>query len=56
VLGYDIFSVGYTDRITPKSNAGTLVYKPGTGAAKTYTHNEELYRDYHAIRREKGLE
>lgn len=56
VLGWDIFSVGYTDSISPKSNAGNISYKPGSETFKRVAFNEALYEDYRLIRDEKGLE
>ena len=56
VLGCDIFSVGYTDSISPKSNAGNISYKPGSETFKRVAFNEALYEDYRLIRDEKGLE
>lgn len=55
VMGWDIFSVGFIDGISPKSNAGNISYKPGSETFKTVSFNKSLYDDYHAIRNEKGL-
>ena len=55
VMGWDIFSVGYIDDISPKSNAGNVSYKPGSETFKLVSFNKSLYDDYYAIRKEKGL-
>ena len=55
VYGYDVFALGFTDRISPKSNAGELVFKPGSCTAKRVVFDETLYDDYRNIRKEKGL-
>ena len=56
VYGYDIYSIGYTEKIFPNSNAGNIVYRPGRNTFKKVNYNEELYSEYHDIRREKELE
>lgn len=55
VMGWDIFSVGYAEGISPKSNAGNISYKPGSETFKKISFNQSLYDDYFAIRKEKGL-
>lgn len=55
VMGWDIFSVGYIDGVSPKSNAGNISYKPGSETFKAVSFNKSLYDDYFAIRLEKGL-
>lgn len=56
VMGYDIFSVGYTDTVSPKSNAGTISFRPGTETFKKVEFDKALYDDYFSIRKEKGLD
>lgn len=56
VLGYDIYSIGYTEKISPNSNAGDIVYRPGRNTFKKVQFNDKLYSEYRAIRQEKGLD
>ena len=55
VMGWDIYSVGYVEGISPKSNAGEISYKPGSETFKVVSFNKSLYDDYYAIRKEKGI-
>lgn len=55
VMGYDIFSIGYIEGVSPKSNAGDIVFKPGSETYSKVKFNRFLYDDYQAIRQEKGL-
>lgn len=55
VMGWDIFSVGYIEGISPKSNAGYISYKPGNETYRSVSFNKSLYDDYFSIRHEKGL-
>ena len=56
VKGYDIYAIGNTDNIFPKSNADSLVYRPGSTKFKEVVFLDAIYDEYISIRLEKGLD
>lgn len=56
VKGYDILSLGYTERFHTISNAGKLFYSPGEDKIKNIEYNNYFYDSFEEIRRKKGLD
>lgn len=55
VKGYDILSLGYTNRFHTISSAGPLFYSPGENKLKWVNYDQFIYDDYERIRERKGF-
>ncbi|MDR2524751.1 MAG: radical SAM protein [Oscillospiraceae bacterium] len=55
IKGYNILSLGYSNRFQTVSNAGNLLYHPGKDAIKLFKYDDFIDNEYCRIRKQKSL-
>lgn len=55
IEGYDVLALGYTDRVSIKSNAGNLLYIPAKQHIERIAFNHRFAESEREIRKRKGL-